>query len=85
VIHKKATKAIKRAGIERLEIHILNLHFEATDDWPEFICKALPVDTRAGKFQRAKCFRSWEKCVEAVLEGYRPTIIEENTKLLSYW
>ena len=85
MINKQATNTIEQASIEHLEILELNICLEATDEYPEFICKAVPVDTRVVCSQRARCFTSLEKCVEAVLEGYRPIIAEKEKEWLSVW
>ena len=85
MINKQATNTIEQAGIAHLEILELNICLEATNDYPEFICKAAPIDTRVVYSQRTRCFTSLEKCVEAVLEGYRPTVAEKEKKWLGVW
>jgi len=62
MIYKRATKQLQDAGIEHIVI-------------VKRLWGPSPEDTRARK-QTSQCFSSWQKAVQAVLGGFRPTVHE---------
>ena len=61
MIYKRATKALREAGIYHIVI-VKRLWGPA------------PEDTRAIE-QTSRCFDTWQQARDAVLEGYRPKVI----------
>lgn len=64
MIYKRATKQLQAAGIENIVI-------------VKRLWGPSPENTRA-KRQTSRCFDSWQKAVEAVKNGFRPTILGKN-------
>lgn len=62
MIYKRATKALKDAGIDHIQI-------------VKYLWGPAPEDTRATK-QTSRCFDTWQKARDAVLDGYRPSVEE---------
>ena len=75
MIHEEATELL-RQKTPHIVVRQMNIHLDPDKKHglPAFDCEALPEDTR-GQEQRTKCFSSWWECVQAVLDGYRPTLL----------
>lgn len=63
MIYKRATKQLRDAGIQHIEIR-------------KYLWGPCPIDPRLTK-QTSECFKSWQEATQAVINGFRPTE-EEN-------
>lgn len=60
MIYKRATRSLKEAGIEHIQI-------------AKYLWGPAPEDVRAIE-QTYQCFDTWQDARDAVLAGYRPTV-----------
>lgn len=62
MIYKRATKLLVNAGIDHIVIE-------------KSLWGPAPSDTRA-RSQTSRCYPSWEEAAKAVIDGYRPRVLE---------